>query len=294
MPVAMRACLLGFALLAAAGCKVVEPHAAAKSPLAPLAVSPDTITLGVFSAPAPHDDPQFAELWKLVDEQPLPAELRRRLAANGVRAGLVGPQIPSLLAAALKVTDRRVEQEQSQAVPIDAEAAVTLRVVQTPAGKRVELAIPRVREQMSLLEAAPDGQVRGKTYRKAECRMALRAFRENDGRVRLELTPEVHYGEFKSHVRGSDGMMLWTQEREKRIFTELKVEPVLSAGQMLLVTCRGEQSASAGHQFFTDTSGDKPRPTLWVFRVAQAAPDRAFYDGPKDDHLGPVSNDQEE
>jgi hypothetical protein len=288
----MRACGLWFALVVAVGCKAVEPRSAAKSPLEPLAVSPETISLEIFSAPAGPSDPQFAQLWKLVDEQPLPAEVRRELAANGLRAGLVGPSVPSELAAVLKVTDRRVEDSQRQLVSMDPDGVV-LRVLHTPSGKRTELVIPRVREEISLLEAV-DGRAHGKTYRRAECRMALRAFAEHDGRVRLELTPEVHHGEFKSRVRGGDGRFLWTQEREKKVFDKLKIDSLLAPGQMLLVTSRPEPRGSLGGHFFTELDGDRPRPMLWVFRAARAAPDGAFYDGPTPDHERRVANDQEE
>ena len=110
----------------------------------------------------------------------------------------------------------------------------------------------------------------------------------------LELTPEVHYGAFKSRTRGSDGVFIRTQQRDKKIFEELKLEPALAAGQMLLITCRPDRSGTAGWHFFTDTTGDKPVAMLWVLRVARAAPDRAFYDGPPKDEPGPVSNDQDD
>jgi hypothetical protein len=289
----MRACLLLSALLAAAGCRVAQPHSAARSPLVPISASPEAITLEVFSAPAPHDDAQFDEFWKFVDEQPLPADLRMRLAANGMRAGLVGPNIPDSLVQALKVTDRRVAEDQRQLVSLDPDGGVTLRIVHAQVGKRTELVIPHVREEMSLLECDA-GLARGKTYHKAECRLALRAFHETGGRVQLELTPEVHYGEFKSRVRGSDGMWLWTQERAKRVFHELKLEPALAAGQMFVITCRADRSGSAGHHFFTDTSGDKPVVMLWVFRVSRAAPDAAFDDGPPPTDVRAIASDQEE
>jgi hypothetical protein len=246
----------------------------------------------VFSAPAPHDDAQLDDLWKFVDEQPLSADLRTRLAANGMRAGLVGPNIPDSLAAALKVTDRRVSEDERQLVSLNPDGGVTLRVVHAQQGKRTELVIPHVREEMSLLEF-DGGQARGKTYRQAECRLALRAFNERGGRVQLELTPEVHYGEFKSRVRGSDGMWLFTQERAKRVFHELKLEPALAAGQMFVITSRPDRSGSAGHHFFTDTSGDKPVTVLWVIRVSRAAPDRVFDDGAAKHDAVEVSSDQE-
>jgi hypothetical protein len=170
---------------------------------------------------------------------------------------------------------------------------VILRVLHAPSGKRSELVIPRVRDEMSLLEAV-DGRVHGKTFRKAECRMALRAFAESDGRVRLELVPEVHHGEFKSRVRGSDGRFLWTQEREKKVFDKLKLEPVLAPGQMLLVTSRADVQGGLGWHFFTDAEADRTRPVLWVFRAARTAPDGAFSDGQNVEDKRGVVNDQEE
>jgi len=291
MLVAMRACLLPIVLLALGGCTFVEPQAASKPLLAPLAVSPDTTTLEVFSAPAPLTDPEFAELWELVDEQPLPADLRRRLAANGIRAGLVGPSVPTPLAAVLKVTDRRVEDDERQLVSMDPDGGVVLRVLHAHSGKRTELAIPGVRDRLTLLEAI-NGEIHGKTYHQAECRIALRAFPESDGSVRVQLTPELHSGEFKSRFRGSDGVLMYTQEREKKIFTELMLEPALAPGQMLLVTRRPDQPSTAGWHFFTNPTGEKPQAVLWVFRAARAAADPAFYETPPNDEPEVVSNDQ--
>lgn len=278
----MRAGICWFVLLAVAGCAPVVPQTVSKLPLAPLTAAPDAIALEVFSAPAPHDDPQFAALWELVDEQPLPAELRRQLAANGMRAGLVGPDVPTELAAVLKVTDRRVEDEDRQLVSMDPEGGVMMRLLHAHDGKRVELAIPEVREELTLLEAE-DGQVRGKTYQQAECRIALRAFSETDGRVRLQLTPEMPHGAFKGRVRGNDGLFMLTQERETKVFSQLRIEPKLAPGQMLLVTRCADHPKTAGWHFFTHGGGEKPQAMLWVFRAARAAPDGAFEDAPAEE-----------
>ena len=293
MRVVMRAILLGFALLELVGCRVVQPNAASKSLLAPLSVSPDTISLEVFSAPVPQGEEQVARLWKLVDEQSLPADLRRHLADNGFRAGIVGPNMPAELTEILKVTDQPVEESKQHTMSLDPEAGVSLRVLHLKSGKRTELALPHVREELTLLEVAA-GEVRGQTYNKVECRLGLKAFSQNDGRVRLEVTPELHHGEFKNRMRGGDGMMMFTQERPKRVFDELKLEPQLAAGQMFLMTSRPDRTASAGYHFFTDASGDKAVPVVWVARMARATPDSAFYDGPQQDNLTSLTNDVEE
>lgn len=293
MRMAMRAILLWVVVLMSGSCRVVEPSAASKLPLVPLSAAPDTVSLEIFSAPVRQGEEALAQLWKLVDEQSLPPDLRRRLADNGFRAGIIGPSIPTELAEVLNLTDRPVEEDQKYSVSLNPDGNVNLRVVQAKAGKRTELALPNMREELSLLESV-NGEVCGKTYRQAECRLALRSYPENDGRVRLEIVPELHYGVFQNRMRGSDGMIMFTQERPKRVFADLAVEPQLAPGQMFLMASRPDRSASPGYLFFTDTRGDKPVPMLWVVRAARAAPDAAFYDGPPQDDLASITNDVEE
>jgi len=293
MLVRLRAISILLCCLMAGGCAVVKPHSTHKSPLAPLTVSPDAIMLEVFSAPAPAGVVSLDELWQLVDEQPLDPELRRRLAENGFRAGIVGPSVPAVLGKLLKVSDKRISDEEKTMVPLDSDRDVSLRLLYAKSGKRNELVIPHTRERLVVLEHC-EGQVRGKTYDQADCRLELRAFPEDDGRVRIELTPEIHHGVFQSRVRGSDGQMRFTQERPKRVFADLKLAPRLAPGQMLLVAARSDRPGSAGYHFFTDTQGDKPLPMVWVVRASRDTPDQAFYDGPVEDDLSAVSNDFEE
>jgi hypothetical protein len=293
MHLAARAILLLSLALAICGCRVVEPNSASKSILTPLAVSPDAITLEVFSARIPQGEEQLDALWKLVDEQPLPADLRRRMNDNGFRAGVVGPNLPEELAQVLKVTQKAPDEKDAHKVSLNEELGVNLRVLHAKSGKRTELVIGSMREQLQVLEAF-DSEVRGKTYHKAECRLVLKADYERDGRVRIELTPELHHGQFQSRVRGNDGMMMFTQERPKRVFHELQMVTTLTPGQMLLVTGRPNRTSSAGYQFFHDTRSDKPVPMLWVVRAARGAHDSAFYERPVNADLTDVSNDIEQ
>lgn len=275
----MRALLLVVALLCAGGCRLVEPPKG-RSPLAPLAASPDTATLEVFSAPAPPDDPQWTALWASVDEQPLPAELRQQLAQNGFRAGIAGPNVPDALAALLKVTDDPISEEKRTSAPLDSEDGIRLVVMQPRAGQRRDLVTSPTHDRVSILQRVGN-EVKGKTYLKAEARLILQASTEVDGRTRVELSPELQYGEMKNRWASSEGMYTWRQERERKQFPELKIAATLSPGQMLLVTCLPDRPSSAGHCFFTHTGGDQTVQKLYVFRVAQATPDRSFYDGPQ-------------
>ena len=277
MDVALRRLALVLALAMLAGCRVVDQWPKGRSPMSPLAASPDLVTLEIFSAPAPLDDPQLAALWREVDEQPFSPELRKNLSGNGLRVGVLSAHVPDALASLLKVTDKPISANDRTLVPLDPEPGVVLRVLQPRMGKRHELVVSPVHDQISLLRAT-DGQIEGKTYQKAEGRLVLRAFPETGGRVRLELTPELQYGEVKTQTTGSDGVFIWRPERPKQTFTDLKVTATLGAGQMLLITSLPNRPASVGHHFFVQQEGEKPTQRLWVLRLAQAGPDRSFAD----------------
>jgi hypothetical protein len=276
MHVAVRQTAL-VALLLCAGCKLVDEPPQGQSPLVPLAAAPDVVTLEIFSAPAQLDDPNLAALWPHVNEQPLPPELRKKLAENGLRIGVIGGNVPDALAALLKVTGTPISAEQRALVPMETEPGVVLRMLQPRPGKRHELVISPVHQRIALLQREKD-QVEGKTYDQAEGRMVLRVFPQEAGSVRLELTPELQHGELKTQTTGSEGMFIWRPEREKRVFAELKTEATLAPGEMLVMTCLSERTSSVGYHFFMQPKAEKPTQRLWVLRVAQAGTDRAFAD----------------
>jgi hypothetical protein len=239
----------------------------------PLAGSSETVTLEIFSAPVSMADERLNALWSEVDEQPFDPELRRNLHQNGIRAGVVGPHVPDMLAEMLKITDQRVAER--SLVALDAEPGVVLRVLQPRLGNRNEVIVNETRETVTMLRKA-EGQVEGKTYFKAECQLALKVLSQSDALVHLELVPEVHYGDVKARATGSDGVFIWKPERSKQIFYDLKMAASLGPGQMLVLTCAGDKPGSVGHGFFGLSGGEKPMQKLWVIRVAGAGPDRAF------------------
>ncbi len=292
MRVAVRRIAPWLVLLCVAGCKLVDDQPKGHLSLLPATPPPNQVTLEIFSAPVPLDDPRLAALWSEVDEQPLPPELRKRLARNGLRAGIVAARVPDALAALLKITDRPISHEERTLVPVDTKPGVLLRVLQPEPGKRHDLVVSPVCDEISLLSCAA-GQVTGTTYRKAEGRLALYVEPQADGRVRIELVPELHHGQPRTRTSGSDGMFIRTTEREKQVFAELKIPATLAAGEMLLVTSLDESAGTVGHHFFNRREGDQPLRRLWVFRVAQAGTDRAFADWRTDETNGPAGNQTE-
>lgn len=191
-----RISLLMVVGLALSGCKPFATTAT-KSPLQPARMSPDSVAMDIIFVRFPLGDAEInGKMWDEIDEQHFPAELRQRLAGSGFRIGLIGSQVPPSLAKLLELTGKRPAHDDpvQQTVVADAEATnhPIVRHLQMRAGNRNEIIASGVYDQLPLL-LRESGELRGQTYSQAQGILAVRAFPQNDGRVRLELVPELHH-----------------------------------------------------------------------------------------------------
>src|SRR5690606_17907121 len=66
-----------------------------QSLLKPVEMGAEGFRLEVVTIRCPLGDPQLNEAaWSQIDEQIVPADVRRRMAENGLRAGVVASQLP--------------------------------------------------------------------------------------------------------------------------------------------------------------------------------------------------------
>ena len=250
LPMVRKSSLVWLAILTSAlampGCRLMEPHSAGTSPLAPLAAMSESIRLEIYFARFPVGNSALnGALWNEIDEQSFSPQMRRELSENGIRAGLVGSHVPVEMARLLTLTDEPRKPAQENKVDLEAEPAVNMRLLAVRAGRRSEIVASNVYDRLPLLTREA-GQVVGRTYAKAEGRLALRAVPQPDGRVRIELLPELHYGEQQQRWNAADGVIRLESGRPKRVFEDLKLNVDLAPGQMLVLTCRPDRSGSLG------------------------------------------------
>ncbi len=273
-----RTVLLLSAILAVglAGC--TTPALEGRSPLAPARMSPDSCVLEIFFVPFPFGDPEVnGELWEEVDEQHFPAELRRRLARNGFRLGLLDGQIPATLSKLLKLKDGLQptgEANQIDVAELASGSPPVRRYLQIRAGRRQEIIASGVYDHLPVLISEP-GQIGGQTYSQAQAVLAVKSFPQGDGGVRVELVPEVHHGQPRQRYVGRQGMWRLEAGREQRVFEEMGFSATLSPGCMLLVSSLPNRPGSLGHHFFTEEDG-KLEQKLLVLRLAQTQHDGLF------------------
>ena len=103
--------------------------------------------------------------------------------------------MPQALAKLLELSEKPPRSDQiHEAHPADMEANKhpILRRMQMRVEHRNEIIASTVYEQLPVL-LCEGGELRGQTYAKAQAILAVKAFPLADGRVRFELSPELHH-----------------------------------------------------------------------------------------------------
>jgi hypothetical protein len=271
---ARMALLFFLAVMAAAagGCAWGPSNRLGKSPLAPLKPGIESSVLEVVFVRHRYELPALnEELWTQVDETPIPAEARRALAQNGLRAGVITGAMPLSLETALAGRTPSSTGEAEQAADdtqtkLESEPLVTRRTLHALPGQRSELLASGTYEMLPLL--VRDGtEVNGHTYAKGRCVFAAKATLVGDHRVRLSLTPEVQHGEARQEFRGGDdGVWRLDSSRPKVALERMAFEVVLSPGQAIVLGTRTDRPGSVGHYFFTEAQAGQLEQKLMLVR----------------------------
>ena len=246
------------------------------SKLPPPRMSPDSVVLELAFVRLPAADQATNDaIWAEADEQHFPPELRRQLSANGLRMGVLGQELPVKLREALDAAASQALEDRSEDVATsDTEVNRAQRRLQCRTGRRAKIVVTKTHPKLPLL-TIEDGQIRGNELSGAQCLLALKPYPQGDGRVRLELTPEIEHGEMKTQWVGQEGSLMQRVGRERLVLDRLRSEATLALGQVLVVSATSEVKG-VGERFFTEPAGGTVERTLLLVRVAQTQLDDLF------------------
>jgi hypothetical protein len=266
------------ALLAAAvGCQQV-PTVRKKSPFKPPQMLRDSCVLEMFFVRFPFGDVEANQtLWQEIDELQSAPELRQRLLRNGFRVGLLSGQIPSSLAHLMELTTKppvAQQDEQIKLTDLADKPRVTRGRMHARPGQRHEIVTSGVYEQLPVL-VWEGNQVGGRTYEQAQGVLALKAFPQTDGRVQIELIPELQYGQPKRSWVPDQGVWRSDFGRPKRTFEDLALTATLAPGSILVVASLPDCPGSLGHYFFTEKD-IRPEQKMLLIRLVQTPQDDLF------------------
>jgi hypothetical protein len=282
------------ALLSAASCQnLFSPKTKGKSPLGAAHMANDCCVLDVFFVNVPFGDARANdELWQEIDEQRLPPDVRHRLGCNGFRVGVVGGQVPTTLSKLMELNETPAPTEEVPGTKV-AEMAdnprVTRRHIQTRPGQPSFINASSIYEQLPVLFWSDSGRIGGESYEQAQGVLAVKAYPQPDGQVRLEITPEVQHGQPKNNfvLDTSGGVGHMNFEKAKRIFPDLTANATLAPGSMVVMCSLPNRPGSLGHHFFTEKDG-KPIQKLLIIRLSGTQNADLF--DPGDLNVGPIAN----
>jgi hypothetical protein len=265
-----------FVLAASAVCSCAPLAKSAKQPsgLPPTRLAPDAVVFEIAFVRLPTTDSStYDAIWESADEQRLSVDLRRQLAANGLRAGIFGQELPLKLRGLLdRPTNALVEL--SQASGGEPDVGTSRQRLPARAGHRSIIKASKVHPSLAVL-LSDDGAVHGHDLRDARCIFSLKPYPQGDGRVKLMLTPEIEHGESKTHWAATEGMMIQQTGQERLVIDRLAVDCVLSPGQTLLVSTTPDIKG-LGEQFFLQSMGSVAERRLLLIHYAQNQFDDLF------------------
>ncbi len=221
-----------------------------QSLLKPVAPQMDAIILEVSFVERPVGDPLLGNsLWDELDTiSTLDPTVLTSLRRNGFRFGVAGSEPPRSLLAAMGVVGgryngRRYSQRSGQAIPIETwPAYTTCRINLDEAGER-----------------------RQQTFENAVCKFRVTPERLQDGWVRVEFIPEIHYGVKK--MRAIPGDQEWLQVASQLVdpLFDQRFSVELNLGETVVLSASGDDPESVGHHFFRGgTTGHKLQRLLIV------------------------------
>jgi hypothetical protein len=192
--------------------------------------------------------------------------------------GVVGGQMPMALARLLELEDKPVAGgpcQQMNIAALESAPKVVRHHVQIRPGRPEQIDASGVQPELPVLLASADG-VRGRSYRDAQASLALTAFPEQDGRVRLELVPQLHYGQYAQRYTGHQYAFRTEVSRSQRVFEEMAFSSSLTAGDMLVIGTVPNRPGSLGDRFLTHEIDGRKEQKLLVIRLSQTQHDPLF------------------
>jgi hypothetical protein len=253
----------------ACGCSFAPGAVRGKSPLSPFKPGVETSALEIVFVRHPYElTAMNDDLWREIDETQIESGVRQALAQNGFRVGVIGGTPPLVLETTL------ASDQSGPGAPEITSAGVSeltdaplvrRRMLYALPGQRSELLTSGIYDRLPLLVREAN-ESHGKSYNQAQCVLAARATPLGDQRVRVELVPEVQFGEPRREVRSEDGVLRFDASRPKVAFDRLTIEAVLSPGQTLVFAARPELPGSMGHYFFTEPSAGQLEQKLLLIR----------------------------
>ncbi len=268
--------MLATATVGAAGCTILQQGWIAmtgmgddpspvteNTALKPISAPRTAIQVEIVFVERPDGDPLLGDiLWKDLDQVgAVDLAIREGLKRNGLRIGIASSSPPrtlqQLLGLATEIPDADGDEGKR----------LVGRRVSLVSGSETEIQASPIFDRCAVTSWNGEASAE-KTYENARCVFRLRAHKVQDGWAKLELTPEIHYGENRlRHTATTAGWELKTTQQTEPFYGQ-KFEVTLNQGEMAVIAESGDQPKSLGRHFFHGNEDGDPVRRVLIVRLA--------------------------
>ena len=215
------------------------------------------------------------ELWGASDEQFLSAGLRMELDRNGLRVGKFHGMLPGVVQRWIGENAERIQTDPLEQAGVVADVSSFTQIFRCRASQRKELTIRNFQKD-SVTLLYNDGGVKGGRYDRPHFLMSLQATPNGDGSARLQLIPEMEYGEARRVVVAKDSAIRTDERRERLVWKDLGLDLQLQLGDCLLMGATMPAHGLGEHYFRTLTRGSEIQDVILLVRISEMRPPDEF------------------
>ena len=232
--------------------------------LPPIRAAQNAIQLEVLFVERPADDPLLGPmLWREIDQiAAIPAETRELLQQNGFRVGHVGSSLPPTVQTLLGLVGAG-ESDNANSKPLVGNRKIL------PPGIDTEVQTSEERESCQLKIVQGD-QVKLHEYQSARSLFRMKSARLQDGWVRIDFQPEIHYGENRVRHTPTDEGWAYRSRQNVDARHAHQFSLTMNVGEMAIITAAPDQPETMGDLFFCRDEHGIKRQRVLIVRVADA------------------------
>ena len=247
---------------------------------------PGSVTIEIFTVHlTPHQNDLLQQLWREVDEQSLPPQLRRDLLAQGFRVGVLGSFISPPLAQLLKMSSGDKTDHSSADIQEFSAADLTREAVVI---RNVRSLVPEMRALVKVFDdelpelplfQLENGMFAGQTYLGAVGLFSVSASVNKDDSAQFRIVPELEHGTHAQRTRTIVGVMTYENSKPRRSFESLTITQRLLPGQWIIMGATALDSAGMGKAFFV-RQGSEAEQRLLAIRLVRTTPSATVIPNP--------------
>jgi len=212
--------------------------------------------------------------WPALDETHLSVNDRKRLSQNGIRCGLIAGALPDSLNELINGDANTVDLE-ALTGGLNLNLENRNQRLQFRAGQAGQIVMSKsVKENITVITS--DAQyAAAERFSQAQCQFQIKTYPQGDGRVRIELIPQIHHGDPRAEFTGQEGAWLLKTQRAVKQYDTVPIEALISPGESLLLSA-DSHNKGLGRQFFVINDDDEKTNHLLLMRLVHTQYDDLF------------------